>query len=50
MARPDADLEAAFEVTWVPAETRRCGGLLVGRGLGAGGRVSAARGIGPWTA
>lgn len=49
MARPDADLEAAFEATWPPAETRRCGGLLVGRGRGGGGRVSAARGIGPWT-
>jgi N-acetylglutamate synthase len=49
MARPDADLAAAFEATWPAAETCRCGGFLVGRGLGAGGRVSSARAVGAWT-
>lgn len=48
--RPDAALEDAFETTWPAAQTVRCGGFLVGRGLGAGGRVSSARACGPWTA
>ena len=49
MARPDADLARAFEATWPAAETTRCGGLVVGRGLGAGGRVSSGVADGPWT-
>jgi len=49
MARPDADLARAFEATWPAAETLRCGGFLVGRGLGAGGRVSSAIPDGGWT-
>lgn len=48
--RPDAPLVAAFEATWPAAETRCCGNLLVGRGLGGGGRVSAAVAVGPWSA
>nr|WP_111298191.1 GNAT family N-acetyltransferase [Paracoccus saliphilus] len=47
--RPDAALADAFEATWPAAETVRCGGFLVGRGLGAGGRVSSAHLCGPWT-
>ncbi|ODT60698.1 MULTISPECIES: GNAT family N-acetyltransferase [Paracoccus] len=49
MSRPDPDLAAAFEATWPAAETVRCGGFLVGRGAGAGGRVSSAIAVGPWT-
>jgi GNAT superfamily N-acetyltransferase len=49
MARPDADLARAFEATWPAAETVRCGGFLVGRGSGAGGRVSSAIAGGVWT-
>lgn len=48
MARPDAAIARAFEVTWPAAETARCGGFLVGRGLGAGGRVSSAIADGAW--
>ncbi|WP_405403208.1 GNAT family N-acetyltransferase [Paracoccus sp. Ld10] len=48
MSRPDPDLVAAFEATWPPAESVRCGGFLVGRGAGAGGRVSSAIAVGPW--
>ena len=48
MARPDGDLARAFEATWPAAETARCGGFLVGRGLGAGGRVSSAIADGAW--
>ncbi|WP_410218917.1 GNAT family N-acetyltransferase [Paracoccus sp. (in: a-proteobacteria)] len=48
MTRPDAGLAAAFEATWPSAETCRCGGLQVGRGLGAGGRVSSALAVAPW--
>jgi GNAT superfamily N-acetyltransferase len=48
MARPDADIARAFEATWPAAETVRCGGFLVGRGLGAGGRVSSAIADGAW--
>jgi len=47
--RPDPDLLAAFEATWPAAQTVRCGGLRVGRGLGAGGRVGSAYSAGPWT-
>ncbi len=49
MSRPDPDLAAAFEATWPAAEFVRCGGFLVGRGAGAGGRVSSAIAVGPWT-
>lgn len=48
--RPDAALADAFEATWPAAETVRCGGFLIGRGLGAGGRVSSAHACGSWTA
>lgn len=44
----DAALAEAFEASWPAAETARAGGFLVGRGLGAGGRVSSARLAGPW--
>lgn len=44
----DPALAAAFEATWPPAETAPAGGFVVGRGLGAGGRVSSARAAGPW--
>lgn len=47
--RPDPDLAAAFEATWPASQTIRCGGFLVGRGAGAGGRVSSAIAVGPWT-
>ncbi|WP_240602489.1 GNAT family N-acetyltransferase [Paracoccus endophyticus] len=43
-----ADLDAAFQATWPAAEYARAGGLQVGRGLGGGGRVSAARATGHW--
>lgn len=45
----DAALAEAFEATWPAAEYADIGGLRVGRGLGAGGRVSSARRIGDWT-
>lgn len=45
----DAALAQAFEASWPPAELARAGGLVVGRGAGAGGRVSSARADGPWT-
>lgn len=48
MARPDDAVAAAFEATWPATETVRCGGIVVGRGRGAGGRVSSARADGPW--
>nr|WP_241865483.1 GNAT family N-acetyltransferase [Paracoccus salsus] len=41
-------LAAAFEATWPAAEYRDVGGFRVGRGHGAGARVSSARAIGPW--
>lgn len=44
----DAALAEAFEATWPAAEYRDAGGFRVGRGLGAGGRVSSARVIGDW--
>lgn len=46
----DRDLADAFEATWPAAEYARAGGFLVGRGLGAGGRVSSARVAGDWKA
>ncbi|MBC9246511.1 GNAT family N-acetyltransferase [Paracoccus sp. 11-3] len=46
----DAALAEAFEATWPAAEYADAGGFRVGRGLGAGGRVSSGRVIGPWTA
>lgn len=42
-----SDLLAAAEATWPPAEIARDGGFETGRGLGAGGRVSATRAIAP---
>ncbi|WP_374298501.1 GNAT family N-acetyltransferase [Paracoccus sp. (in: a-proteobacteria)] len=44
----DAALARAFEDTWPAAEYADAGGLRVGRGLGAGGRVSSARAVGTW--
>ena len=44
----DAALARAFEDTWPAAEYAHAGGFRVGRGLGAGGRVSPARVIGAW--
>ncbi|SNR40755.1 GNAT family N-acetyltransferase [Paracoccus sediminis] len=46
----DAALAQAFENTWPAAEYATAGGFRVGRGLGAGGRVSSARAVGAWTA
>ncbi|WP_246026560.1 hypothetical protein [Paracoccus luteus] len=40
--------DAAFRATWPAADHVQAGGLSVGRGLGGGGRVSAARATGPW--
>ncbi len=45
----DADLATAFEATWPAAEYADAGGFRVGRGLGAGGRVSSARAIAAWS-
>ncbi len=45
----DAALAQAFEDTWPAAEYTDAGGFRVGRGLGAGGRVSSARAVGRWT-
>ena len=45
----DAALARAFEDTWPAAEYADAGGFRVGRGLGAGGRVSSARAVGRWT-
>lgn len=45
----DSAFAEAFESTWPAAEYADAGGFGVGRGLGAGGRVSSARVIGPWT-
>ncbi|MTE00433.1 GNAT family N-acetyltransferase [Paracoccus sp. YIM 132242] len=44
----DAALALAFEDTWPAAEYADAGGFRVGRGLGAGGRVSSARTVGAW--
>lgn len=40
-------LLAAAEATWPPAEVARDGGIETGRGMGAGGRVSASRAVAP---
>lgn len=45
----DDVLLSAFEATWPAAEYADCGGFRVGRGMGAGGRVSSAGVIGAWT-
>ncbi|MFN3526092.1 MAG: GNAT family N-acetyltransferase [Paracoccus sp. (in: a-proteobacteria)] len=45
----DAALARAFEATWPPAEVAQVGGFAVGRGAGAGGRVSSARAVGDWS-
>lgn len=45
----DAALAEAFEATWPAADYADAGGFRVGRGQGAGGRVSSARVVGPWT-
>lgn len=47
MTPGDPDLARAFETSWPAAETADAGGFRVGRGLGAGGRVSSARALGP---
>lgn len=44
----DPDLTTAFEETWPAAEYANVGGFRVGRGLGAGGRVSSARAVANW--
>lgn len=45
----DAALIRAFDETWPAAEYAQAGGFRVGRGAGAGGRVSSAVAVGPWT-
>lgn len=45
----DTALAEAFEATWPAAEYADAGGFRVGRGMGAGGRVSSARRVGDWT-
>lgn len=45
----DKTMEQAFEDTWPAAEYAQAGGFRVGRGLGAGGRVSSARAVGAWS-
>ena len=47
MTPGDPDLARAFETTWPAAEYADAGAFRVGRGLGAGGRVSSARALGP---
>ena len=42
----DAALAEAFEISWPASEYADAGGFRVGRGLGAGGRVSSARAVG----
>ena len=50
MTPDDPALARAFETTWPAAEFADAGGFRVGRGLGAGGRVSSARAMRPdWT-
>lgn len=41
-------MAAAFEATWPAAEYADAGGFRVGKGLGAGGRVSSARALTGW--
>ncbi|WP_240558614.1 GNAT family N-acetyltransferase [Paracoccus contaminans] len=43
-------IAAAWQATWPAADHAQIGGFRVGRGMGGGGRVSAARAIGPWDA
>ncbi len=51
MTPGDPALAQAFETTWPAAEYADAGAFRVGRGLGAGGRVSSARALGPdWDA
>ncbi|MBK4218018.1 GNAT family N-acetyltransferase [Paracoccus caeni] len=45
----DRAIAEAFEATWPAAEYVDVGGFRVGRGLGAGGRVSSARAVSDWT-
>lgn len=46
----DRAVALAFETTWPAPEQVRAGGFIVGRGFGAGGRVSSARKAAPdWT-
>lgn len=45
----DPALSRAFEESWPAAEYRDVGGFRIGRGLGAGGRVSSARPLQGWT-
>lgn len=44
----DAALAQAFEATWPAVEYADAGGFRVGKGLGAGGRVSSARALTGW--
>lgn len=44
----DKPLAQAFEETWPAMEYADAGGFRVGRGLGAGGRVSSAHAFGDW--
>lgn len=45
----DAALTRAFDATWPAAEYADAGGFRIGRGRGAGGRVSSAYAVGEWT-
>ena len=45
MTPGDPDLARAFETTWPAAEYADAGAFRVGRGYGAGGRVSSARAL-----
>ena len=44
-----AEFDAVWQATWPAAEYSRSGGLLTGRGMGAGGRVSSTRRVGAWS-
>lgn len=46
----DDALRGAFETSWPATDYADAGGFRVGRGAGAGGRVSSARVVGPWVA
>lgn len=46
MAEP-ARLLSGLEASWLPVETRRFGGLVLGRGAGGGGRLSSIRTVAP---
>lgn len=43
-------IDAAWQATWPAADYVQIGGFRVGRGMGGGGRVSAARATAPWDA